>query len=330
MSSNHPITRRGALRPIAALAAGALVGSPSRAQTYPNNRAITMLFPAAPGSPSDLIGRQVAKTMQSVAGVPVVADNRPGANGVIGVQALLNAPADGHTLMFTTMSTVAVNKALIKNLPYEPQTDLIPLAVGYRTWLYLVTSARSPYKTVADLVAASKSQPGKVNFGYGTSIPQMCGKLFEQRAGMQFTFIPYKSHPMMMQALVAGEVDVTIVDPVSFGAFVKGGQLRLLAAATPSRFPAWVETPTMTEAGVPNFEISSGHLCIARAGTPPDVVARLTEWLVAASKSTELNAFLAANNADAFHVTGAEAARYMAGEIERWGSIARSAGLQPV
>jgi tripartite-type tricarboxylate transporter receptor subunit TctC len=328
MSLLRPMTRRGALRPLAA-ATAAVIGLPARAQSYPS-RQISMIFPAAPGSPSDLVGRQVARTLQSLAGVPVVADNRPGANGVIGVQAVLNAPADGHTLMFTTMSTMAVNKALIKNLPYEPLTDLIPLAVGYRTWLYLLASAKTPYKTAGELIAAAKREPGKLNFGYGTSIPQMCGKLFEQRAGVQFTFIPYKSHPQMLQAVIAGEVDVTITDPVSFGAFVKGGQMRLLAAATPSRFPAWADTPTMAEAGVPNFEISSAHLCMAKAGTPPDVVAKLTDWLTKASRSSDLQSFLAANNADTFHVTGAEAVRYVAGEIERWGSMAKSAGLEPV
>lgn len=329
MSLNFPVTRRGALRPLAAAAAGTLLGSSARAQSFPN-RPIAMVFPAAPGSPSDLIGRQVARTLQGLSGVPVVAENRPGANGIIGVQAVLNAPADGHTLMFTTMSTMAVNKALIKNLPYEPLVDVVPLAVGYRTWLYLVASAKSPYRTAAELIAAAKREPGKLNFGYGTSIPQMCGKLLEQRAGVQFTFIPYKSHTTMLQALVGGEVDASIIDPVSFGPFVKAGQFRLLAAATPTRFAAFADTPTMAEAGMPGFEISSAHLCMARAGTSPDVTAKLTEWLTTASRSSELQSFLAANQADNFHITGAEASRYVAGEIERWGTMARVAGLQPV
>lgn len=323
-----PPTRRDVLRPMAALVLGSVVGGPARAQAFPA-RQITMVFPSAPGSPSDLVGRHLAKAMTGPAGVPVIADNRAGANGVIGVQAVLNAPADGHTVLFTTMSTMAVNKALIKALPYDPMKDLIPLGVGYRTWLYVGISSKLPFKTLQELIAFAKREPGKLNCAYGTSVPQMAGKLLEQKAGVQFTFIPYKSHPMAVQALVGGEVDIMITDPVSFGAFPKTGQVRLLAATSPTRMPGFTDIPTLAEAGVPDYELGSAHLCMVRAGTPPDVVAKLTDWLVAASKSGELLAFLGVSHLDSFFITGAEAPRYLSNEIERWGMIARGAGLQP-
>ena len=328
MSVLCPMTRRGALRPLAAAALGALVGLPSRAQTFPG-RQITMVLPGAPGSPSDLVGRLVAKSLGAQAGVPVIADNRPGANGVIGVQAILNAPADGHMVLFTTMSTMAVNKALIKALPYEPTKDLVTLGVGYRTWLYVGISSKQPFKTMQDLIAFAKREPGKLNCGYGTSVPQMACKLLEQKAGVQFTFIPYKSHPMAIQALVTGEVDLMITDPVSFGSFPKAGQVRLLAATSPSRMPGFTDIPTLAEAGVPDYELGSAHLMMVRTGTPPDIVAKLTEWLKGAAKASELQAFLGANSLDSFFVTGADASQYLAREIDRWGTIARAAGLQP-
>lgn len=325
MSLLHPITRRDAL---AAAAATTLVGLPARAQSYPN-RQITFVFPAAPGTPSDLVGRLVGKSMAAAAGVAVVPENKPGANGVIGVQAVLNAPADGHTMLFTTMSTMAVNKALIKALPYEPLTDLIPLAVGYRTWLYAVVSAKLPVNSMQELIAYAKREPGKLNFGYGTSIPQMAGKLLEQKAGLKFTFIPYKSHTMMIQALVPGEVDLTITDPLSVGALAKAGQVRVLAATSPTRMAGFTDVPTLPEAGVPDYELGSAHICMVRAGTPPEAIAKLTEWLKGTTQFGELQTFLGANNLDNFFITGADARRYVAGEIDRWGTIARAAGLEP-
>jgi len=259
----------------------------------------------------------------------VVPDNRAGANGVIGVQAVLNAPADGNTLLFTTMSTMAVNKALIKGLPYDPGKDLIPLGVGLRTWLYVGISSKLPFKTMQELIDFAKREPGKLNYAYGTSVPQMAGKLLEQKAGIQFAFIPYKSHPMAVQGLVSGEVDVMITDPVSFGGFIKSGQIRLLAATSPSRMPGFADVPTLAEAGVPDSELGSAHLMMVKAGTPPDIVGKLTEWLKVTAKSPELQQFLGANNLDAFLVTGSDASRYLAREIDRWGAIARAAGLQP-
>ena len=328
MSPLRPMTRRAALRPMAAAAMGALVGLPSQAQNWPG-RQITMVLPSAAGAASDAVGRLVAKSLAAQAGVPVVSDNRAGANGVIGVQAVLNSPADGHTLLFTTMSTMAVNKALIKALPYEPMKDLITLGVGYRTWLYVGISSKLPFKTMQELIDFAKREPGKLNYGYGTSVPQMAGKLLEQKAGIQFAFIPYKSHPMAVQGLVSGEVDVMITDPISFGGFIKSGQIRLVAATSPSRMPGFTDVPTLAEAGVPGAELGSAHLMMVKAGTPSDVVGKLTEWLKASAKSPELLHFLDANSLDAFLVTGSDASQYLAREIDRWGTIARAAGLQP-
>ena len=169
-------SRRDALRPLASAALLPLLGGGALAQVYPA-RQISMVFPAAAASPSDLVGRHLAKAMAAQTTVPIVADNRPGANGLIGVQAVQNALADGHTLLFTTMSTMAVNKALIKALPYEPLKDFVPLGVMYRTWLYVCVNAKLPFKSMAELVAHAKQNPGKLNFGYGTSIPQMAGQV---------------------------------------------------------------------------------------------------------------------------------------------------------
>jgi tripartite-type tricarboxylate transporter receptor subunit TctC len=195
-------SRRDVLRRLAALAIGATTGTSALAQEYPS-RFITMTLPTGAGSPSDAIGRKLGTVMGQIAKVSVVADNKAGANGIIGVQAVLNAPADGYNMMFTTLSTMAVNKALIKDLPYDPLKDFTVVAYGIRIFLMVAASAKTPFKTVQELIAYAKSNPTKLNFGYGTSLPQLGGKLFEQRTGAQFTFIPL--HAAMIQAMITGK-----------------------------------------------------------------------------------------------------------------------------
>lgn len=226
-------------------------------------------MPSAAGGPSDLIGRKLTQLMGDKAGQPFVVDNRPGANGVIGVQAFLRTPPDGNTLMFTTTSTTATNKAMIKDLPYDPTKDPVPLAFGFRTWMMVAVSSKLPFKTVHELVAYAKSSPGKLNFGYGTANPQLGGKLFEQLTGTRFTFVSYKSHSAMMLALTSGEVDLTVTDAMSLGAFIKAGSVRALASLSPARLAAMPELPTMSDVGLPSEEMLSAHLFMVRAGTPP-------------------------------------------------------------
>ena len=325
----HPAPqRRDVLLQLAAFAMGGVAAAPASAQQYPS-RPITMIMPTAPGAPSDLIGRKLAAVMGAQAGVPMVADNRAGANGIIGVQAVLNAPADGHTVLFTTTSTMATNKAMVKALPYEPLKDFITIGFGLRTWLMVAVNAKLPFKTASELVTYAKANPTKLNFGYGTANPQLGGKLFEQRTGAQFTFVPYKAHSAMMLALVSGEVDLTVVDALSLGSFIKAGQVRALASMSPGRNPSVPDVPTIAEAGLPSHQMMSAHVMMARAGTPPDVVARLTQLLKAAAESKDLTEWMPTTGFDSYMATGADATRDLATEIDRIGAIARDAGLLP-
>ena len=318
--------RRDVLLRLAAVAIGGVAGSPALAQQFPS-RPITMILPTAPGAPSDLIGRKLAAAMGAQSGVPIVADNRAGANGIIGVQAVLNAPADGHTVLFTTTSTMATNKAMIKPLPYEPLKDFITIGFGLRTWMMVAVNAKLPFKSAPELVAYAKANPGKLNFGYGTANPQLGGKLFEQRTGVQFTFVPYKAHSGMMLALVSGEVDLTVVDALSLSSFIKSGQVRVLASMSPSRNPSVPDVPTIVEAGLPGQQMMSAHVLMVKAGTPPDVVARLTHLLKAAAESKDMTEWMPTTGFDNYMATGPDATRDLAGEIDRIGTIAREGGL---
>jgi tripartite-type tricarboxylate transporter receptor subunit TctC len=182
---------------------------------------------------------------------------------------------------------------------------------------------------VQELVAYAKANPGKLNFGYGTANPQLGGKLFEQRTGTKFTFIPYKSHSAMLLSLVNGEVDVTVTDALSLGGFIKTGQVRVLASMSAERNPSVPDVPTIVEAGQPSQQMLSAHVFMVKAGTPPDVVARLTQLLKAAAESKDLMEWLPSTGFDGFVVTGSEATRELRTEIDRIGTIARDAGLLP-
>ena len=321
-------SRREILRHLAALAVGAATGTSARAQAYPS-RHITMILPTGAGSPSDVIGRKLATVMSEIAKVSVVADNRAGANGIIGVQAVMNAAADGYTMMFTTLSTMAVNKALIKDLPYDPLKDFTVVAYGFRIWLMAAVSAKTPFKTLQELITYAKANPGKLNFGYATATPQLGGKLLEQRTGAQFTFIPYKTHPAMLQALVTGEVDLSVTDELSLGSFIKAGQIRPLGLIAQKRLATIPEMPTLAESGIPGDDFLSAHLVLVKSGTPAPVVARLAEIVKAAGETKEMKDYLATTGFDNYIVTGAAATRELKNEMDRIAAIARAAGLQP-
>lgn len=319
--------RRGLSKAVlATLFYTAFAGS-ALSQAYPS-KPITIVVPSSAGAPSDLIGRMVAKSLATQSQGAVVVDDKPGANGIIGVQQVANAPADGHTLLFTTLSPIALNKHLFKSLPYDAQKDFVPIAVMARSTMFLSVNPRLPFRNAQELVAFAKREPAKLNFGYGTAVPQLAGSMFEQLAGVKFTFVPYKSHSAMVLALVSGEVDVSITDTASLAAYVKSGQVRPLASTAPARLAGYPDIPTLREAGV-GYELVAWHGLFARRGTAPEVIARLTEWVKVAAKSPELHTYLAGNAIDDFLLTGIEAENYVNQDIKRWGQITADAGVKP-
>lgn len=312
---------------LAALLLGLVGVATASAQTFPS-RPVTMVLPGAPGSASDQLGRVVAKSIAAQTGTAVVADNKVGANGIIGVNAVMNAPADGHTLLFTTLSTMALNKFLVKSLPYDPQADFIPLMVGWRSSAFILASPKSPIKSVAELIATAKREPGKLNFGYGTAFPQLGGNLLEQITGTRFLFVPYKTSSASYTALISGELDISIADYVSVGSFVKSGQMRPLASTAPKRLAEFPDVPTMHELGH-DYELVAWHGLFVRRGTPPDVVAKLTELVKVAFRSPDLQAHLKSSGLDNLFLTGEQARAYVDNDIQRWAKVTRDAGVKP-
>ena len=222
------------------------------AQDFPN-KPIKFIVPFPPGSGTDTSARYFGKKLGDLTGQPVVVENRPGANGFIAVRALLAAPADGYTVFVGSNSTLAVNVALFKKLPYDPQVDMSPLSMMMRAPTLVVVPVNSPYKTMLELVTAARAQPGKLNYASGSAGYQLMAESLNDNAKIETHNVPFKGASEALVAVVSGTVDMAFSDITAAYELVKGGKLRALAVASDRRAPALPLVPSMAEAGVPGF-----------------------------------------------------------------------------
>lgn len=318
---------RAGLLSVLALAGGGF-GADGLAQTAYPSRTVSIVVPSSAGSPSDMIARLLAKEITAQTNAGVVTEDKPGANGIIGVQYVRNAPADGYTLLFTTMSPMVLNKYLFKSLPYDPDADFVPVGIMFRSTMFVAVNPKQPFTTVGQLIESGKREPDKLNFGYGTAVPQLAGSMFMQLTGARYTFVPYKSHNAMVSALMSGEVDMTITDTATLAPYLKAGQVRALATTNPARLAAYPDIPTLRELGI-GYELVAWHGLFVRRGTSPRIVERLAELLKKAAKSTELNTYLANSSLDNFMMTGEGVQEYIQNDSERWEKITHDAGVVP-
>ncbi|MEH3087463.1 MAG: tripartite tricarboxylate transporter substrate binding protein [Xylophilus ampelinus] len=274
--------RRGIVRAGAALAASALLaGLPAAAlaqapAAWPA-KPVRMVVNFPPGGAADSIGRAIAQPLSEAIGQPVVVDNRPGANGNIGGDAVAKAPADGYTLLLSSGSMVSINPAIYPKMSFDPAKDLVPVAAAARVLVYLeVNPAKVPARDVKEFVAFLKARPGALSYaspGNGSS-PHLAGELLKDMAGVEATHIAYKGAAPAMQDLLAGQVDY-MFDPGIGLQHVQAGKLRLLAVGSPKRSPAFPDVPTLDEAGLRGFDADTFFGLYAPAGTPPAVVERI-------------------------------------------------------
>ncbi|MBB5696231.1 Bug family tripartite tricarboxylate transporter substrate binding protein [Muricoccus pecuniae] len=289
---------------------------------------MTIVVPSSAGAPSDIIARHLAQSMAAQSRGTFVTDSRPGANGILGVRAVLSAPADGHTLLFTTMSPMVLNRYLVRTLPYDAQADFVPIGLMARSTMWLSVPRASRFQSAQELIDFAKREPSRLNYGYATAVPQLAASMLEQLTGARVTLVSYRAHTAMVTALVTGELDVSITDTASLAPFVESGQARPLASTAPARLPQYPNIPTFRELGV-EYDLVAWHGVFVRRGTPPEVVARLTELLAAAARAPELRAYLSANALDDYFVNGPDAAQQVEADVERWGRVTRDAGVVP-
>jgi tripartite-type tricarboxylate transporter receptor subunit TctC len=318
--------------PRRALLAVALASSivwPAAAQTpaYPN-KPITFIVPFAAGSATDQLARALGQSLTEQSKQAVVVENKAGASGMMAAQAAARAAADGYTVLITTNTTQAANEHLYKKLPYDAVKDFAPVTGLGKGGQVMVVNASSPYKTVADVVAAAKKAPGKLSFGSGSSSSRVAGEMLKQLAGVDILHVPYKSNPLAITDLLGGQIDLMITDTSTGVPQVKAGKLRALGYSTQKRSTQLPEVPTIDEAGVKGYDMGYWFAAYVPANTPPAVVARLNALLHNAVKSAPAASFFNTAGSEAWTTTPEELARFQAAETLKWGKVIKAAGIE--
>ena len=313
---------------IVATLALALAASGAAAQEFPA-KSITFVVPFAAGSATDTLARVVGQAVSAETKQAVVVDNKPGASGMIAAQFVARAPADGYTVLITTNTTHAANEHLYKKLSYDPVKDFAPLTGLGKGGQVMVVRNDLPVKTVQEFIALAKKNPGKLNFGSGSSSSRIAGELLQQMAGIELLHVPYKSNPLAITDMLSGTIDMMITDTTTGLPQVQAGKLRALGYSGDKRSRLAPDLPTIAEAGVKGYEMTYWFAAYAPAGTPPAVVKRLNALLVAATKSGPVTSFYEKTGVDAFTTTPEGLASFQLAETKKWGDIITKANIQP-
>lgn len=298
------------------------------AQTFPS-KPVTFIVPFAAGSATDQLARVLGQSFTEQTKQAVVVENKAGASGMLAAQAAARAPADGYTVLITTNTTQAANEHLYKKLAYDPVKDFAPITGLGKGGQVLVVNPASPYKSVAELLAAARAKPGKISFGSGSSSSRIAGELFQQMAGVELLHVPYKSNPLAITDLLGGQIDMMITDTSTGVPQIKGGKLRALGVSTSKRLALLPDVPTIDEAGVKGYDMGYWFAAYVPAGTPVPVIARLHETLTAALKTPAAKAFFDTSGGDPFPTTPEALGRFQIEEAKKWGNVIKAAGIEP-
>jgi tripartite-type tricarboxylate transporter receptor subunit TctC len=301
----------------------------AHAQTYPN-KPIRIIIAQAPGSATDVISRVVGNRLSEALGQPIVIEARPGAGGAVGTEAAARSAADGYTLFMGNNSTHGSNPAVYPKLPYDAVKDFAPISFVASVPYVLVVEPSLPASSVQELIAFAKSRPGKMNYasaGNG-STHQFCAELLKSTAGIDMVHIPYKGSPPGIAALLAGEVSLMFANLTDIGSQIRSGRVKPLAVTTLKRAELLPNVPTMVEAGVADFEITSWFGLLAPAATPAPVVARLNAEMVKVLAREDVKSTLGAQGLNVSSSSPEQFAAHIKSEIARFTRIARTAGIK--
>ena len=312
---------------LAAAWIGAAASGSALAQAYPA-RPVTFVVPFAAGSATDQLARALGQSVTTDTKQPVIVDNKAGASGMLAAQSVARAAADGYTVLITTNTTHAANEHLYKKLPYDPVKDFVPVTAIAKGSQVMVVNAGTAYKNVGDVLAKAKKEPGKLSFGSGSSSSRVAGELFKQMAGVDLLHVPYKSNPLAVTDLLGGQIDLMITDNATGLPHIKSGKLRALGVSTLKRSPLLPDVPTIDEAGVKGYDMGYWFAAYVPANTPPAVVARLRELLIAGTHSAATKAFLESTGSEAFTTTSDALAKFQKEEAGKWGRVIKAAGIE--
>ncbi|HYF07550.1 MAG TPA: tripartite tricarboxylate transporter substrate binding protein [Acetobacteraceae bacterium] len=313
-------------RSVAAM--GAVLPLAARAQEWSPDRALRIIVPYAPGGANDILARLLAQRFTERLGQAVVVENRPGAQAMLGTQFVAQARPDGLTLLVAASGPITVSPAVNRATPYRPLHDLTPVSMIASFPLLLIVRADSPHRTVAELVAWARANPGRANYASSAASFQLATELFKQRTETAFQHVAYRGSADSTNAVASGEVTMALVDAGPATPALEAGRVRALATTAPQRLPSLPDVPTMAEAGVPGIEVLLWSALLAPAGTPAPVVARLAAETARAVREPDV-----AQRITAYRMTaaadGPEALRTtIARELLLWAEVARAGNLR--
>lgn len=320
------LKRRTAL--LAGAATLGAAGARAQGAAFPT-RQIRFVIPFAAGGGSDVPGRILADAMARALGQPVIVENRTGAGGTIGMEMVVRSPPDGHTLVLTSNGAVATSKLIYRNLSFDPLRDLLPVSAWFKVDNVLLVRADSRFRSIADVLAAARREPGRITFGSGGhgSTLHLMGEMMQFRAGIRMTHVPYRGGAAALADLIAGNIDSAFDSLPSAVPQIRAGAVRALAICGATRSPFLPDVPTMTESGIPEFTEFSWGGVFAPANTPAPVVNRLAEVIIGAGRDPSVLERMARASAEAIPNTPEQFARMVAEEAGRWEPVVRAANI---
>jgi tripartite-type tricarboxylate transporter receptor subunit TctC len=328
MTTFSRVARTSLTRLSALMLAGALFTGAAHAQAYPS-KTVTLILPFAAGSATDTSTRIIAQQLSTALGQPVVIENKPGANGMIAANYVARSAPDGYTLFVTTNTSHSAAPSLMKNITYDPVKDFTPIARTGNIPFMLVVNPDTPAKTVAELTAYAKANPGKLTYASGSSGAIVMGATYARRAGIDVLHVPYKSSPPAITDLLAGRVSMMFIDVLTGLPHVQAGKLRALGMSTKDRSSLLPDMPSMQEAGVPDFDINSWQGWLGPANMPKDVVTRLNAEIRKIIENPDMKKQLAERGMDAFSGTPEQFGKFVEEQLVVWTKLIKDAGIEP-
>ncbi|HET7093397.1 MAG TPA: tripartite tricarboxylate transporter substrate binding protein [Thermomicrobiales bacterium] len=321
------IPRRRLPALLAASLAALLAAPGARAESFPDH-SVRIVVPFPPGGSNDITARVLAQKLSERWGHQAVVDNRAGAGGNVGAELVAKAPADGYTLLLAAPGPLTVNQSLFRNLPFDPAKDFAPVALVASVPNVLMVHPSVPAKTVGELIALAKKQPGQLNFGSSGngSTNHLAGELFKTMAGIDIVHVPYTGAAPAMNDLIGGHIPMMFDNMPGALVQIKAGTVRPIAVAGTKRAAALPDLPTVAESGVPGFEASSWFGLVARAGTPAAVLTRLTNDVDDILRMPEIEKRFAELGAEPGRVSGDAFGAFLRAETAKWSKVIKESG----
>jgi tripartite-type tricarboxylate transporter receptor subunit TctC len=314
------------IRPVALVLL--LACAPALAQEAYPSKPIRVVIGYSAGGGNDLIVRLIAPRLSEALGQPVIVENKPGAQGIIAGEQVAKAPADGYTILMGPSGPMTINPATYARLPYSPTRDFAPVTMIASFPLILTVAGSSALRTVQDLVAYAKANPGKVSYASSAAPFQVAAELFKQRTGTEFIHVPYKGSNESVHAVISGLVTMTLADAAPVSGPVRAGTARALAVTSRERHPTLPAVPTLAEAGIPDMEILLWTALFAPAGTPPRAIARLQAEVARVVRLPEIREGMSRLGVDPVGGSAEELGKVLLRDIARWSAVAKAAGIK--